>query len=523
MADRRPVLTHNRAMETDHPNLPALAAAALQRPADQPAIDYEGAWLGWGQLRAVADAIRATLDASGIAPDAPVAFVARNRPAALAALLGLIAQGRTIRMIYAFQAGATIARDLARMAPGALVAFAEDIGPDIRAVLEQEGIVAVAIDGMTAAALPGHARASAQARLRHGPAAPQIEILTSGTTGPPKSFAVPYALLERHFLSTPLTRQQVDDPQAAPPFLLYFPLGNITGLYSTLPMLLRGQRVELLERFSLDAWHAHVRRWRPSHGGLPPASVQAVLDAGIPAEDLASLRAIGCGAAPLDPGVQRAFEARYGIPILLSYGATEFAGPVASMTAALHAEWGASKIGSVGRAMAGAQLRIVDAENGAPLPPHTEGLLEVISPRIGPDWIRTADIGLIDTDGFLFLRGRADGAIIRGGFKLLPESIERALMLHPAVAEAAVTGMADSRLGQVPAAAIRLHPAIAAPSTVALEDHVRRHLPATHVPVKWIFLNDLPRTSSLKTDRCALQQLFADMSSDMRNETEDIT
>lgn len=53
-----------------------------------------------------------------------------------------------------------------------------------------------------------------------------------------------------------------------------------------------------------------------------------------------------------------------------------------------------------------------------------EGLLEVISPRIGPDWIRTSDIGLIDADGFLFHRGRADGAIMRGGFKLLPETID---------------------------------------------------------------------------------------------------
>jgi long-chain acyl-CoA synthetase len=510
-------------MEMEHKNLPALAAAALQRPAYQAAIEYQGSWFGWGALRATAQAIQAALDASGIAPDAPVAFVARNRPAALAALLGLIAQGRTIRMIYAFQSDAAIARDLARMAPAALVAFAEDIGPEIRAVLAAEAIVAVAIDGMIAAALPGHALASPLARQRHGTAAPQIEILTSGTTGPPKSFAVPYALLERHFLSTPLTRQQAEDPQAAPPFLLYFPLGNITGLYSTLPMLLRGQRVELLERFSLAAWHAHVRRWRPSHGGLPPVSVQAVLDADIPVEDLASLRAIGCGAAPLDPGVQQAFEARYGIPILLSYGATEFAGPVASMTAALHAEWGARKIGSVGRAMPGAQLRVVDAETGMALPPDTEGLLEVISPRIGSDWIRTSDIALIDADDFLFLRGRADGAIIRGGFKLLPESIERALMLHPAVAETAVTGMADDRLGQVPVAAIRLHPGHAAPASAALEAHVRHHLPATHVPVKWMFVSTLPRTPSLKTDRRALQTLFANMSHGTQNETENIT
>ena len=135
MADQRRALPQYHAMETDHPSLRALAADALQRPADQAAILFEGEWIAWGALHAVAEEIDAALDASGIAPDAPVAFVARNRPAALAALLGLIAQGRTIRMIYAFQSDAAIARDLARMAPAALVAFAEDIGPEIRAVL----------------------------------------------------------------------------------------------------------------------------------------------------------------------------------------------------------------------------------------------------------------------------------------------------------------------------------------------------------------------------------------------------
>lgn len=510
-------------MEQHPTSLQARAAEALRREPESAAVEFAHRWYDWGTMRAIADAIRAALDATGIAPDAPVAFVARNRPAALAALLALIAQGRTIRMIYAFQSDAGIARDIARLTPAALLAFADDCGPEVRAVLARDGVAAIAIDGMTVAPLAGFERATAPARDRTGPDAPQIEILTSGTTGPPKQFPVPYALLEQHFLATPLTRHQADDPRAATPFLLYFPLGNISGLYSTLPMLIRGQRVVLLERFSIAAWHDHVLRYRPAHAGLPPSSVQALIDADIPVADLASIRAIGCGAAPLDPGVQQAFEARYGIPILLSYGATEFAGPVATMTAALHAQWGAAKIGTVGRAMPGAQLRVVDADSGDVLPPGATGLLEVISPRIGPDWIRTSDMALIDADDFLFLQGRADGAIIRGGFKLLPESIERALMLHPAVAEAAVVSMPDARLGQVPAAAIRLHVAAAPTDAAALEQHVRHHLLATHVPTQWLFLKDLPRTPSLKTDRMALQALFAAATSRSPNETERIT
>jgi long-chain acyl-CoA synthetase len=273
-------------------------------------------------------------------------------------------------------------------------------------------------------------------------------------------------------------------------------------------MMLRGQPVVLLERFTIEDWHRYILRYRPEFTGLPPSCVQLVLDANIPVEDLASIIQIGTGAAPLDPSVQKAFEDRYRIPIILSYGATEFAGPVTAMTRELHAVWGREKLGTVGRAIPGAQLRVVDPDSGARLPPGQEGLLEVISPRIGRDWIRTSDIVMIDEDGFMFHRGRADGAIIRGGFKILPESVERALMLHPNVSEAAVTAIADHRLGEVPAAAIRLKPGAQAPGFDAFEAHLRQHVLATHIPVKWLILGDIPRTPSLKADRPALRHLF---------------
>jgi long-chain acyl-CoA synthetase len=233
-----------------------------------------------------------------------------------------------------------------------------------------------------------------------------------------------------------------------------------------------------------------------------------VLDANIPPTDLACIRSIGTGAAPLDPSAQRAFEERYGIPILLSYGATEFAGPVTAMTADLHAQWGKQKFGSVGRAIAGAQLRIIDPDTATVLAPGKEGVLEVIAPRIGPDWIRTSDIAMIDEDGFLFHRGRADGAIMRGGFKLLPETIERALLLHDAISAAAVVGLRDQRLGQVPAAAVQLKPGIDRPDLAELEAHLRKHIYATHIPVAWRIVDELPRTPSLKIDRPALHRLF---------------
>ncbi|MBC2667712.1 class I adenylate-forming enzyme family protein [Novosphingobium piscinae] len=488
--------------------LPALVRAALNRADARPALCFADRWYAWGELRALAAGVDAALTAAGAPAAAPVGFVPRNRPEAVAALLALLAAGRSVRMIYAFQSADQIAASLRRPGIAAVVLHAQDVAPEILASARAEGLglVVLAEDGSASAELAAGPAGQAVA----AEAAPRIEILTSGTTGPPKHFPVPYSLIEQHFLSTPLTQAQGDAPEAAAPFLLYFPLGNITGLYSTLPTLLHGQRAILLERFSVEAWHAYVRAWRPVHAGVPPSAVRQILEADLPVADLASIARMGVGAAPLDPAVQAAFEARYGIPVLLSYGATEFAGPVAMMTAELHAQWGASKRGSVGRALPGVQLRVVDDTTGRRCPPGETGLLQVIAPRIGPEWIATADLACLDADGFLFLKGRADGAIMRGGFKILPETIEAALLLHPAVAEAAVTGVADSRVGEVPAAAVRLVPGAEVPATDALAAHVRRHCLATHVPVHWWVGPELPRTPSLKVDRQALKRLFSD-------------
>jgi acyl-coenzyme A synthetase/AMP-(fatty) acid ligase len=298
------------------------------------------------------------------------------------------------------------------------------------------------------------------------------------------------------------------DLSSEPPLFSYYPLGNISGVYGLLPPLLRGHRVVLVERFSVEVWLRYLQRYRPERASLPPAGFQMVLDAAVPREELAGLRSIASGAAPLDPDVHRAFEARYEIPILLSYGATEFAGPVTSMTPELHARWGKAKLGSAGRPIAGARLRVVDPENGEVLAPGQEGILEVIAPRVGPEWIRTSDLAVVDADEFLFHRGRADGAIVRGGFKLLPETIERALLLHPAVATVAVVGLSDARLGQVPAAVVQFKLNAAEPSIDELERHLRGHVYATHIPVAWRVVEELPRTASFKVDRRAARDLF---------------
>jgi acyl-CoA synthetase (AMP-forming)/AMP-acid ligase II len=383
--------------------LEALAWRSLAREASQRSIDFQDRWITWGEMRQVAERMRALIDASGAASKAPVALVSRNRPSSVAALLGLITHGHTIRMVYPFQPADTMARDIERLRPAVVVSAAsEDFSADVRAVMQARGIAGVALSDMDATAVGG--LETCTSRDIEVPDEPRIEVLAGRA---PKHFAVSFATIFRHQVGLQfLTSSQTNDPLSLAPMVLFHPLGNFSGIYSTIPTMLRGRPAELWDRFTVAAWHRHVLRYRPETSGVTPAGVQMVLDANIPREDLSSIRLLSTGAAPLDPAVQREFEERYGIPILLSYGATEFAGPVAAMTADLYAQWGKRKLGSAGRPLPGAQLRVVDPATGAVLPPGSDGVLEVISPRVGTQWIRTSDIVLIDEDGFLFHRGR---------------------------------------------------------------------------------------------------------------------
>jgi long-chain acyl-CoA synthetase len=339
-----------------------------------------------------------------------------------------------------------------------------------------------------------------------------IALLTSGTTGAPKHFHMSHDVIARAFIRETgvpdLIKKPGEPPKVQTMPLLSLPFGNIAGIYSYLPYALARHPITLLEKFTLDDWLAHIREWRPKSGSLPPAAFRMLLDANVTAEDLSSIRFMSTGAATLDPTAHREFETRYGIPILLSYGATEFGGIVSLMTPDDHAKYGAEKFGSVGRPWAGAQLQIVDPVTRALLPAGTEGELEVMAPRMGPDWIKTTDLAMIDADGFLYHRGRSDGAIMRGGFKIVPEMVAAALAEHLAIGAAVVVGIADRRLGEVPVAAYERRPGAEPVSPEELKAHLRRSLPATYLPVRYVEVAELPRTPSLKLDIVAVRRLF---------------
>jgi acyl-coenzyme A synthetase/AMP-(fatty) acid ligase len=274
-----------------------------------------------------------------------------------------------------------------------------------------------------------------------------------------------------------------------------------------MPPLMNRQPLVLLDKFAPHAWASAIREFKPTRGALPPAGVRMMLDSDVPAEWLSSLEVVGMGGGKVEPDLLAAFERRFGVPVTPAYGATEFAGVVAAWTLDLYRQYGEAKRGSAGRAIPSAKLRVVDGETGRELPAGEQGVLEVLAERIGPDWIRTTDIAHIDSDGFLFLHGRADGAINRGGFKVLPETIVSALCEHPAVADAAAIGIEDSRLGEVPVAAVELAPGAQATSE-DLHLFLSDRLLAYQRPVDIRILEALPRNPSLKVALGDLKVLF---------------
>ena len=296
-------------------------------------------------------------------------------------------------------------------------------------------------------------------------------------------------------------------PADAPPEFAYWQFGGI-GVCQLIAGIYNGRRIAMMERFSIEGWVDAVKRHRIARAGVQPAVIKMLLDAGVPPVDLASLEFLISASGPLDPETRDEFEQRYGIPIRLAYGATEFAGSLCAWTPDMLSEFGDSKRNSVGRALPDTELRIVDADSGVVLPPGEQGLLEAKVTPIGPDWIRTTDIASIDDDGFVTLHGRADGAINRGGFKVQPEAVRRVLISHPAVRDACVVGVPDPRLGEVPFAAIETVAGAASPSDDELKEWVRKALPVYNVPVAFVAVDELPRNPALKVSLPAVAALY---------------
>jgi long-chain acyl-CoA synthetase len=482
-------------------------------------LQCDGHWVTWGPLRALTERIDRELAAGGCGSGGRVAVVLGNRMESVAALIAIFRADRTLVTISPLQPAERLSADLVAsgadyvLAPESLwreKAFAD-------AVVEL-GATAFSVDGTEVAI-----RTKATREPREGDPAIAIEMLTSGTTGPAKRVPLGRRQLEAS-LTAALRHNNRPEATDKPPLtgavgMVTLPIVHIGGLWALLQSLVAARPIVMLERFSMSGWHNAIKEHKPILVGLPPPAIREVLNSDIPGEDLASVRAVTSGTAPVDPVMVDAFVARYGIPILITYGATEFAGAVAGWTLKdFRASW-ANKKGSVGRPFPGVQLQVVD-EDGTVLPAGQTGRLQVASPQVGDSadrWVTTSDLAHIDGDGYLYIDGRADDVIVRGGFKIAPDTVVRALRTHDAVADAAVAGLADARLGQIPVAAVVLRSAMTATGD-ELRAHCRASLTPYEVPVQVFVVDELPRGAALKIDRrrlvATLEKLTAVTQSD---------
>lgn len=451
---------------------------------EAPAIEYNGHWSTWREVSGLAKRI-------AVVGDTEVGILLRNSPAHVAALLGVLLGGGTMVTINPSRGTDRTRDDIAALDLPLIMGSADDL-----AALVPDGPALVPLSGLDAAP---DIRSVATSATRPGVA---VRMLTSGTTGPPKRIDLTYDMLAHSVVSA-----------AAPTELrkgvaiVNAPLVHIGGVFRVLQCVCEARPFALLDRFELAQWADAVRRHRPRAVSLVPAALRTVLHSDLTRDDLASVRAVTSGTAPLSAEDADAFTAKFGIPVLTSYAATEFGGGVAGWTLSDYQEYWQDKRGSVGRATLGAQLRVVD-DNGAPLGPDQPGLLEVKPGQLGPstDWMRTTDLARIDADGFLWILGRADQAIIRGGFKVMPDDVRGALESHPAVRGAAVVARSDNRLGETPVAMVELRAPVDA---AALIDYLRERLARYEIPTEVAIVDRIPRTPSGKADLGAVREFFS--------------
>lgn len=470
-------------------------AHVLSLQPDAHAIQSDGTWSTWAQLSGLAALVGELTELhGGLAPQ--VGILLRNRPAHVAALLGVLLVGGTVVVLNPSRGDGRTRGDITSLRLPVVIGASDDVATLVEPAAHT---TTVEIDDLSAQPRVMAGR-QAGAEPRHGVA---VRMLTSGTTGPPKRVDLTYDMLARSVIgSTP-------EPSAvrAGVAIVNAPLVHIGGVFRVLQCIGEGRSFVLLPKFELTLWADAVREHRPRTVSLVPAALRMVLHSDLTRDDLSSILAVTSGTAPLSADDADAFTAKFGIPVLTSYAATEFGGGVASWTLPDYERHGHTKRGSVGRASGGAQLRVVD-DDGAPQPANTAGLLEVKPGQLpGSDWLRTTDLARIDDDGFLWILGRADQAIIRGGFKVLPDDVRAALESHPDVLGAAVVGVVDARLGETPAAMVELRDGGAA-DEATLVDFLQGRLARYEIPTAVKVVATIPRTPSGKADLGAVRDHF---------------
>ncbi|NUU20867.1 MAG: long-chain fatty acid--CoA ligase [Streptomycetaceae bacterium] len=342
-----------------------------------------------------------------------------------------------------------------------------------------------------------------------------VILYTSGTTAAPKAALLRHRHLLAYVLNT-LEFAAAGEDEAA---LVSVPPYHIAGLANVLTNLYTGRRVVYLPAFDAGDWLATVRRERVTHALVVPTMLARIV-AAVPGDDaeVPTLRSLAYGGARTPrPVLEKALALFPGTGFVNAYGLTETASSVAVLGPDDHRTAFAAtdpavrdRLGSVGRALPGVEFEVRTPE-GAPVAAGQTGLVFVRGEQISGEyggsnsldddgWFATRDRGRLDADGYLFIEGRADDTIIRGGENIAPAEIEDVLLAHPGVQEAAVIGVPDPEWGQRLVAVV-----VGSGDPEEIRGWVKDRLRSSKTPDQIVFRPVLPKTDTGKLLRRTLQ------------------
>jgi acyl-CoA synthetase (AMP-forming)/AMP-acid ligase II len=354
-----------------------------------------------------------------------------------------------------------------------------------------------------------------------------VLLFTSGTTSKPKKVVLRHSNLVSYVLQT-VEFASADEDHAV---LVSVPPYHIAGVGTVLTNLYAGRRLAYLPNFDAASWLETVRTEQISNAMLVPTMLVRIVEElkGKPA-DVPHLTSIAYGGARMPANVlEQALEAFPDTGFVNAYGLTETSSTIAVLGPDDHRDALGSedpavraRLGSAGRPVPGIEMVIRDADGGS-LPAGEPGELWVRGAQVSGEyegigsvldadgWFPTKDGAYLDSDGFLFIIGRSDDTIIRGGENIAPAEIEDVLARHPDVRDVAVFGAPDDEWGERIVAAVVPQPGV----TVVPDDlrsYVRERLRGSRTPDQVVVLAELPYTQTGKLLRRQLASQVLDSS-----------
>jgi len=505
-----------------------LRAAADQAP-DAEAFRYRGERLTYRDWDVLAARLAAAFAARGVGRGDVVALLLPSTPFYLVAYLaavriGAIATGINVRYRRS-EIGHILARAGARLLlavdgwhDASFLPMIESLRPELPELEEVAAIPADRLRESTAAVVADlSAGASTPPAVEVGPDDPAAIVWTSGTTGVPKGAW--YA--HRSLLAVAEIESRRHTNGGAPPFMKHLAAGLSfahVGTMARIAVQIGNRGTSLIhDTFEPAAVLETIERERLPHlGGIPTQIIMLLDHPDRARRDLSSLRMVLLGGAPSTPALVRRVQETLGVTVSVRYSSTE----VGIATASLSDDPPDLLATTVGKATPGVELRIVD-EGNRPLPADEVGQVVIRSPATmrgywrdpeatravvdAEGWIHTGDLGTLDAQGYLRLRGRQSEMFIRGGFNVYPAEVEDRLGKHPQVARAAVVGVPDDMFGEVGWAFVV--PRGTPPSLAELRAFVGEELASFKRPDGLTLLPDLPVTPMYKVDKRALRAL----------------